>query len=158
MILWRNAFFWVSITNIAYFLTKAKLFSTFTFSTSISVERGKRGGPQEDNTFSPPSPSQLYVGPQIQAPILVRVGTGLMPPHIRALLVLCFVIVFPPFFFCSAAVFTAHFKLSILEFRTILLGPRYTLVNLLYADLANNANLKSEQSLQGWNRFSPVLW
>lgn len=93
--------------KIAYFLTKTEFFST---SCGFLLEEGE--GPQGTAPFPALTPSQVYVSPEGQVLILLHGGTGLTAPQMPTL-ALCFVCFL---LFSGAAAFTAHLKLSQLEF------------------------------------------
>lgn len=85
MILWTNAFF-ILFMKIAHFLTKTHCLHIL----HIGVGR--------EFTKNKPHPlPKLYVGPDVQAPILICGRAGLTPPQIPTLLVLGFA---ASFLFC----------------------------------------------------------
>lgn len=109
--------FWVLFTKIT--CVWKKIFST---SCALVSEKGKKA-----TRNNPPSPQKLYVGTEVEAPVMLHGWAGLTPPHIATLLVLF--LVFSSFFFflfCSAASLVSQLKLSQLEFSTVLLECQCT--------------------------------
>lgn len=141
VILRRNSFFQVSFAKTAYFHTKTGI-------SHVLCNDGERGTrtdkplllpqalcrPRSSGGYSTSWSSRFDTATDSKAPVLA---------------LSCLLSSFSFFF---------HLKHSWLEFSTVLLKCQCILMNLLSADFANNAKLRSKHSVQGWNRSKPVIW